>query len=101
MPGILTVIFVVLMFATIGAPGLFNFLLGTYIAGAAFYYIYQLCGKRKAWIVILGSGFLTALMLVTPVVDLFILYFESFCRAISVTLMAWVGSSSACFLVLA
>ncbi|ACA99124.1 MULTISPECIES: PrsW family glutamic-type intramembrane protease [Cyanophyceae] len=75
-PGILTVIFVVLMFATIGAPGLFNFLLGTYIAGAAFYYIYQLCGKRKAWIVILGSGFLTALMLVTPVVDLFIFVFR-------------------------
>ncbi|MEB3225426.1 MAG: PrsW family glutamic-type intramembrane protease [Synechococcus sp.] len=75
-PGIFTVVFVVLMFATIGEPGLFNLLLGTYIAGAAYYYIYQLCGKRKAWWVIIGAGFLTALMLVTPVVSLFIFVFR-------------------------
>ncbi|BAW95974.1 FHA domain protein [[Synechococcus] sp. NIES-970] len=75
-PGILTVVFVVLMFATIGEPGLFNLLLGTYIAGAAYYYIYQLCGKRKAWWIIIGSGLLTALMLITPVVDLFIFIFR-------------------------
>jgi RsiW-degrading membrane proteinase PrsW (M82 family) len=76
LPGVLTVVFVVLMFASIGTPFLFNLLLGIYIAGIAYYYIYQLCGKRKAWWIILGSGLLTALMLVTPVVDLFIFVFR-------------------------
>ncbi len=75
-PGILTVICVVLMFASIGEPVFFNLLLSTYIAGAAFYYIYQLCGKRKAWWVLIGSALLTVLMLVTPVVSLFIFVFR-------------------------
>ncbi|OKH17219.1 PrsW family glutamic-type intramembrane protease [[Limnothrix rosea] IAM M-220] len=75
-PGILTVICVVLMFASIGEPVFFNLLLSTYIAGAAFYYIYRLCGKRKAWWVLIGSAFLTMLMLVTPVVNLFIFVFR-------------------------
>lgn len=76
LPGILTVIFVVLMFASIGEPVLFNLLLSTYIAGAAYFYIYQLCGKRKPWWILLGSALMTVLMLVTPVLDLFILVFR-------------------------
>ncbi|AFY37942.1 FHA domain containing protein [[Leptolyngbya] sp. PCC 7376] len=75
-PGILTVVCVVLMFASIGEPVLFNLLLSTYIAGAAFYYIYQLCGKRKSWWVLIGSALLTMLMLVTPVISLFIFVFR-------------------------
>ncbi|MBV5260306.1 PrsW family intramembrane metalloprotease [Synechococcus moorigangaii CMS01] len=75
-PGVLTVIFVVLMFATIGEPGLFNLLLGFYIAGTAYYYIYQLCGKRKAWWIIIGAALLTAFLLVSPVLSLFILVFR-------------------------
>lgn len=75
-PGIVTVICVVLMFASIGEPVFFNFLLSTYIAGAAYYYIYQLCGKRKPWWILLGSALFTVLMLITPVVTLFIVVFR-------------------------
>lgn len=75
-PGVLTVICVVLMFASIGEPLFFNFLLSAYLAGAAYFYIYQLCGKHKPWWVLLSAAMVTILMLVTPVVDLFILIFR-------------------------
>lgn len=75
-PGILTVVCVVMMFASIGQPVLFNLLLSTYIAGAAFYYIYRLCGKRKAWWVLIASALLTMFVLVTPILNLFIWVFR-------------------------
>ena len=49
-PGILTVIFVVVMFTTADKPGAAYFnqmLVATYLAGAAYYFVYQLCGKRS------------------------------------------------------
>ncbi len=51
---IITVIFVVLMFLTVGKAGAFNVLLATYIASAAYYFVYQLCGKQKPWWVLFG-----------------------------------------------
>lgn len=75
-PGVLTVTFVVLMFVAIGNPLLFNLLLAAYISGAAFYFVYQLCGKHKPWWVLLASGFITILLLISPVLSLFILVFR-------------------------
>ncbi|MEO8893981.1 MAG: FHA domain-containing protein, partial [Coleofasciculaceae cyanobacterium] len=38
-PGMLTVVFVVLMFAAVGQPIVFNMLLAAYLAGTAFYFV--------------------------------------------------------------
>lgn len=76
-PGIITVSFVVLMFISIGKPLFFNLLLAAYIAGIAYYFVYQLCGKQKPWWVLLGAGLITILLLVTPpVLNLFLLVFR-------------------------
>jgi RsiW-degrading membrane proteinase PrsW (M82 family) len=75
-PGIVTVSFVVLMFVSIGNPGFFNLLLSAYIAGIAYYLVYQLCGKQKPWWLLLGSGLITVLLLISPVLTLFLLIFR-------------------------
>lgn len=75
-PGILTVVFVVLMFATVGQPQANQVIVATYIAFAAYYFIYQLCGKPKPWWVLLASALATAVILLTPLLDLFILVFR-------------------------
>ena len=80
-PGVLTVIFVVLMFATVGQPAAANFnsiLVATYLAGAAYYFIYQLCGKAKPWWLLLSVAGLTVLILLSPILPLFILIFRHF-----------------------
>lgn len=75
-PAIFTVTCVVLMFISIGDSQAFNFLTAVYIAVAAYYFIYRLCGKHKPWWVLFGSGFLTVLILLSPILDLFILVFR-------------------------
>ena len=75
-PGIATVIFVVSMFVAVGNSPAFNFLLSAYIAGAAYYFIYQLCGKHKPWWVLVGSALATALILISPLLIGFILVFR-------------------------
>ena len=75
-PGILTVIFVVLMFLTNGVPVLFNFFLAAYISGAAYYFVYQLCGKRKPWWVLGLPVVVTISLLLSPVLSLFITIFR-------------------------
>ncbi|KJH70754.1 PrsW family glutamic-type intramembrane protease [Aliterella atlantica] len=78
-PGILTVVFVVLMFATVGQKetAFFNqMLVATYLAGAAYYFVYQLCGKHKPWWVLFGSAIATALILLSPILPLFIVIFR-------------------------
>lgn len=78
-PGILTVVFVVLMFATVGHPeaAYFNqILVATYLAGAAYYFVYQLCGKHKPWWVLLSSALATVLILLSPLLPLFIFVFR-------------------------
>ena len=54
----------------------FNFLLAGYLAGAAYYYVYQLCGKYKPWWVLFGSGLATILILVSPLLLLFLFVFR-------------------------
>jgi RsiW-degrading membrane proteinase PrsW (M82 family) len=75
-PGMLTVIFVVLMFAAVGQPIIFNMLLASYIAGTAFYFVYRLCGKFKPWWILLTCTISTALILVSPILPLFITIFR-------------------------
>ncbi|MBD1837387.1 PrsW family intramembrane metalloprotease [Coleofasciculus sp. FACHB-64] len=75
-PGMVTVGFVVLMFAAVGESVVFNLLLAAYLAWAAYYFVYQLCGKHKPWWVLLGSAVTTALILVSPVLLAFIYVFR-------------------------
>lgn len=75
-PAGLTVIFVVLLFAVIGYPVYFNFLLAMYLAVGAFYYVYLLCGKSKPWWILLASGLTTMLILISPIFLLFMIVFR-------------------------
>ena len=75
-PGILTVIFVVLMFATVGNSSANQVIVATYIASAAYYFVYQLCGKEKPWWVLVGAALSTTLILLSPLLDLFIFVFR-------------------------
>lgn len=75
-PGIITVLFVVLMFVTNGVPQLFNLLIAAYMAGAAYYFVYQLCGKRKPWWVLISSALITIIILLSPLLLAFIFVFR-------------------------
>jgi RsiW-degrading membrane proteinase PrsW (M82 family) len=75
-PGILTVIFVVLMFATVGQPQANQVIVATYIAFAAYYFVYQLCGKQKPWWVLMAAALSTTLILLSPLLDVFIFVFR-------------------------
>ncbi|VXD24249.1 PrsW family intramembrane metalloprotease [Planktothrix paucivesiculata] len=75
-PGIITVVFVVLMFTSVGIPNLYEWLVAVYISGAAFYFIYRLCGKPKPWWVLFASGLTTCIILTTPILSLFIFVFR-------------------------
>jgi RsiW-degrading membrane proteinase PrsW (M82 family) len=74
-PGIITVIAVVLMFATMGTSN-FLYVLGFYIAIGSYYAIYRLCGKSKPWWLLVGAALFTIVFLCTPLVQLFILVFR-------------------------
>ncbi|MCC5657803.1 PrsW family intramembrane metalloprotease [Nostoc sp. XA010] len=76
-PGILTVVFVVLMFATVGQPQANQVIVATYIAFAAYYFVYQLCGKQKPWWVLMAAALGTMLILLSPLLDLFIFVFRT------------------------
>lgn len=76
-PGILTVIFVVLMFATVGHIQANQVIVGSYIAFAAYYFVYQLCGKSKPWWVLMAAALTTILILLSPLLDLFIKIFRN------------------------
>ncbi|MEM9213811.1 MAG: PrsW family glutamic-type intramembrane protease [Cyanobacteria bacterium P01_F01_bin.150] len=75
-PGVVTVLFVVLMFIAVGNVQAFNTLIAAYLSAAAYYFVYQLCGKHKpAWL-LLSSGMMTALVLKSPLLDAFIFVFQ-------------------------
>ncbi len=73
-PGIITVVFVVLLFFVQGL--LYQLLLGAYLATAAFYFIYQLCGKPKPWWVLTTAAIITPVLLSSPVLTIFIVVFR-------------------------
>lgn len=79
-PGIFTVILVVLMFATVGKPSaasLNQILVATYLAVAAYYFIYRLCGKHKPWWVLVSCAGATMLILLSPILPMFIFIFRN------------------------
>jgi RsiW-degrading membrane proteinase PrsW (M82 family) len=75
-PGGLTVSFVILLFVAVGNAVFFNLLLAAYLSGAAYYVIYQLCGKHKPLWLLIGAGVMTMLVLVSPLLNLFIFVFR-------------------------
>jgi RsiW-degrading membrane proteinase PrsW (M82 family) len=75
-PGAITVIFVVLLLAAVGRPGLFDLLLAAYLGVGALYFVYRLCGKPKPWWVLFGSAFATVLILLSPLLNLLIFVFR-------------------------
>jgi len=75
-PGFATVIFVVSMFIAVGNPLAFNMLIATYLAGAAYYFVYRLCGKYKPWWVLFLSGIITIIILISPLLNLFLFIFR-------------------------
>ena len=75
-PGLITVLVVIGLFASIGDPDFFNGLLGLYLAGACFYYVYRLGGKHKPWWLLLGSALITISIITSPVVYYFIWLFR-------------------------
>ncbi len=75
-PGMVTVSFVVLMFVSVGNPPLFNTALAIYLALAANYFVYQLCGKPKPWWLLVGSAAMTVLVLLSPILSVFLLVFQ-------------------------
>jgi RsiW-degrading membrane proteinase PrsW (M82 family) len=76
MPAMVTIVFVVMLFISIGNPTIFNLLLASYLAIAAYYFIYQLCGKHKPWWGMVGVAIATILLLISPALDLFTLIFH-------------------------
>jgi len=76
LPGSITIALVVMLFLTMGTPSLFNSLLATYLAGAAYYFVYQLCGKHKPWWLVVGVILLTIALLLSPALDGFIWFFR-------------------------
>ncbi|MBD2177108.1 PrsW family intramembrane metalloprotease [Pseudanabaena sp. FACHB-1998] len=75
LPGVATVGFVVMMFAFLGQPQLFNLTISLYISLAAYYFVYQLCGKTKPWWIILGAALFTVAILRSPILNIFLWFF--------------------------
>lgn len=68
-PGLVTVILVAILFSAIGSdnPLLYLSALGVYLAFAAYYFVYQLCGKRKPIWEIIAAGVIEMVLLSPPV----------------------------------
>ncbi len=64
------------MFATVGHPQANQVIVAVYIAFAAYYFVYQLCGKPKPWWVIIAVMLSTTLILLSPILELFIFVFR-------------------------
>ena len=75
-PAIITISFVVLMFITVGQPVWFNFIVSAYIASAAYYFVYQLCGRHKPWWILAGSALMTASLMLSPILNVFLWVFR-------------------------
>ncbi|OIP78354.1 MAG: hypothetical protein AUK48_01850 [Oscillatoriales cyanobacterium CG2_30_44_21] len=75
LPGIATVGFMVIMFASLGQPQIFNLAISAYISLATYYFVYQLCGKPKPWWIIFGAALLTSLILRSPLLQIFFWFF--------------------------
>lgn len=76
LPALVTIVAVVALFFVVGNPAWFNGILATYLGLAAYYRIYQLCGKKKAWWVLMLMGWVTIGLIQSPVFVLFTTVFR-------------------------
>lgn len=76
LPAVITIGVVVSLFLAVGHARLFNLLLAAYLAGAVYYFVYQLCGKHKPWWVLFSAALLMILILASPVLNLFLFVFR-------------------------
>jgi len=76
LPGLITVLVVIGLFASIGDPVVFNSLLGIYLASAGFYYVYRLGGKHKPWWLSIASALITVAIITSPMLDIFLFVFR-------------------------
>jgi RsiW-degrading membrane proteinase PrsW (M82 family) len=76
LPALVTIVAVVSLFFVVGNPAWFNGILATYLGLAAYYRIYQLCGKKKAWWVLMLMGWVTIGLIQSPVFVLFTTVFR-------------------------
>ena len=76
LPALVTITAVVAMFLVVGQPVLFNGILAGYLGLAAYYRVYQLCGKSKVWWVLLATGLMTVFLLRSPIFLLFVKVFR-------------------------
>lgn len=76
-PALVTIIAVVSLFFTVGNQRSFNEILAAYLGLAAYYRVYQLCGKPKAWWVILLVGLSTVGLILSPIFLVFVKVFRS------------------------
>jgi RsiW-degrading membrane proteinase PrsW (M82 family) len=70
-PGVLTVLLVVGLFAFQLQPQSFNNLLSIYLISASYYVIYLIAGKTKPWWLLLCSALATIVILKSPIIQLF------------------------------
>ncbi|MBW4421621.1 MAG: PrsW family intramembrane metalloprotease [Myxacorys californica WJT36-NPBG1] len=75
-PSMITIGFVVAMFLAVGQAIVFNLLIAGYLALAAYYFVYQLCGKHKPWWVPVAAALGTIALLRSPVLPLSIWLFR-------------------------
>jgi RsiW-degrading membrane proteinase PrsW (M82 family) len=76
-PAVVTIVAVVSLFFAVGNQRSFNGILASYLGLAAYYRVYQLCGKPKAWWVILLVGLSTVGLILSPVFLVFVKVFRS------------------------
>lgn len=70
-PGILTVLLILGLFATINRPEIFNLLIGIFLTVSSYCFIYRLAGKSKPWWLLLSAAIVTILLMCSPVWSLF------------------------------
>lgn len=75
-PGIITVTVAVVLFMAVGNVALFNGVLALYLALAAYYMVYQLCGKHKPLWLPVVTALMMAGILRSPVLNGFIQVFR-------------------------
>ena len=77
LPALVTIVVVVSLFFAVGNQQLFNGILAAYLGLAAYYRVYQLCGKVKAWWMILLVGLSTVGLILSPIFLVFVKVFRS------------------------
>jgi RsiW-degrading membrane proteinase PrsW (M82 family) len=76
LPAVVTIVSVVSLFFVVGNPAWFNGILAIYLGLAAYYRVYQLCGKKKAWWLLVLMGCTTIALIQSPIFVLFIKVFR-------------------------